>query len=177
MYHWETTDIIGEWAKIGGVYHIMIDCDRHGISDPTMLIGRCVTVKGIRQRLGDLDREYRHGCHYYRPWKIEDFNASPALQDRLRQGYLLDGQSRKKWERDLRQDLKSIGARCRNYRPGPRYICAWERWALEPLEGVILRMAANGLAELPANQLAPAGDVCLAEVWVMFKDTGRARHV
>ena len=177
MYHWETTDIVGEWAKIEGDYYVAIDCKRYGVADPTMLIGRCVTVKGLRQRLGDLGREYRHGCHYYRPWKIDDFNASPALQERLRQGYMLAGKELAKWERDLRQDLKSMGARARNSRQGPRYICAWERWALEPLEGVLLRMVSLGSGELPANQLALAGDVDLYPVLTMFRDLGRARYV
>ena len=168
MYHWETITIQGEWAKVEGDYYVAIDCRRYGIPDPTMLEGRCVSVKGLKQRLGGLGREYRHGCNHYRPWKIADFNASPALQERLRLGYTLPGAERKKWESDLRKDLKSIAARARNERPGPFYLCAWERWALEPLEAIVLSMAAADLCPYPENQLELAGDVDLSDFNTIF---------
>lgn len=173
MYHWETTDIIGEWAQINGDWHIMVDCGRYEIPDPTMLMGRCVTVKETRQRLGELSREYRHGCNFYKPWRIEDFNASPGLMDRLRRGYLLTGKERKRWEWELRMYFKSIAARARNTRPGPAYLCAWERWALEPLDGILCNIAANGLGELPANQLELASEVDLTPLLYAFRSFGK----
>lgn len=151
LYHWESVKIIGEWASVAGEWYVRVDCKRYGVA-PYMLEGRCVTVKGLRQRLGDLSQTYRAESYYYKPWKTEDFQVWPALRERLAQGAQLAGTEREAWERDLRQDLKSIAARIRNHRAGPKTLDAWCRWALEPLDDTLCAMAATGMGALPLNQ-------------------------
>lgn len=155
MTHWESMQIVGEWVSVQATWYVRVECDSYRV-EPDALEGRCITVKGLRQRLGDLIPGHRGQGYYYTPWRTEDFSASPALRERLRAGATLDGAERDAWERDLRQDLKNIAARVRNFRTGPKSISAWQRWALEPLDDALLWMAGSGLGPLPLDCFKPA---------------------
>lgn len=174
MYHWETVKIIGNFEQIQGTWWVCVDCTRWGVPEPSMLEGRCITIKGQRKRLGAMAPKARKERAYYRPWEIQDYTPPPPLAEALRALWLVaEPAKRDKEIARLRVWLKDVAARERACRPfdatAPSSIDGWQRWALEPLDWTLLNQSASTDWPLPANQLSISQGIDFYEVFNMFK--------
>lgn len=154
-YHWNLKDIKGYFDQVEGKRWLI--CVNNCPVSPELIAGRKITVRaggetGLR-RLG----QYLHNIgtvSYFSPWPdkaSEDYTPSGRagrLLARFRQT------PDPRLEVTLRQELRSAGAVARA-RLGviPWPIKVFERYALEPLESVILELAAKGLYAQPINDL------------------------
>lgn len=154
LFHWQSAQIKGYFDKLdGGRWAI---CVNKSPVPPELLAGRKITLKSEGQEKQRRLGRYLHSIAtvaYFDVWPgkdNEDFYPPEQLRNLLSR---YKTEPRPEIERDLRQRLKTEGARER-VRLGVTDwpICIFERYAMEPLENLILAMAAAGLCAQPINQ-------------------------
>ena len=150
-YHWHLAEITGYFDNSSGGDWVV--CVNKSPVNPELLAGRKITIKGQPRRLG----RYLHTIgtvSYFDPWPGkdgEDFTPTgraAKLLARWKQEPTPAG------EVPLRQELKTAGAVARVAMGKTDWpIRVFERYALEPLEAVILELNARGLYAAPINDL------------------------